>query len=139
MPGHDVLHVHVRSPRRQLLWVVGVQQHIVTGSHQFWLTVLLARDDGCHLLQWLGIAKAALLFLMNGDMCRMADPTFDPYRGCGTVVGGASRRCMRQKLRNISSLKLQTSDCESISFRIESSSLSSPADPLRSFQCEAQA
>ena len=79
------------------------------------------------------------LFRMNGNMCRMADPTFDPYRGCGTVVGGASRRRMRQKLRKISSLKLQTSDCESISFRIESSSLSSPSDPLRSFQCEAQA
>ena len=34
---------------------------------------------------------------------------------------------MRQKLRKISSLKIQTSVCESISFRIESSSLSSPA------------
>ena len=47
--------------------------------------------------------------------------------------------CMRQKLRKISSLKIQTSVCESISFRIESSSLSAPAGPLRSFQREAEA
>ena len=57
------------------------------------------------------------------------------------VLGWAGPRddACAKNFEKISSLEIQTSVCDSISFSIESSSLSSPADPLRSLQYEAKA
>ena len=63
MVGHNVLHVHISVQHRQLNRVVAVDQPIVPGCEE---SRLILCDDGCGGLQWLGVAKAALLFAMLG-------------------------------------------------------------------------
>ena len=62
LAGDDVLHVHVGTPCRQLNGTVAVDESIIPGCQQLWFSLLC--DEGGFWLQWLWVAKPALLLAM---------------------------------------------------------------------------
>ena len=61
--GHNVLHVHIRTPGRQLDRVEAVDHTIIPSCEE---SRLILCDDGSGGLQGFWVAKATLLFAMLG-------------------------------------------------------------------------
>ena len=60
---HNVLHVHISTPRRQLDWVEAVDHPVIPSCDE---SRLFLCDDGCVGLQGFGVSKATLLFAVLG-------------------------------------------------------------------------
>ena len=63
LAGHNVLHVYISTPCRQLDWVEAVYHPVIPSCEESWLILC---DDGCVGLQGLEVAKSTLLLAMLG-------------------------------------------------------------------------